>query len=193
MGCQYIDFDESKKKEIYDLLCLSFANALLHEKIKFHRTKLKPLIRHRTLVKSTGIHIELEALHKSLEIRKFIQNARKKRKKECNKSNIIAAHFFVELQKFTKKQYVNQKRKVYQLLDLQFNDQIISNDVIFGDDIQSDIDDDDHSNHDDDDKFNHNSSDSPSSDSFLSDNIHYNKRCKVSKKKKINNKNNGKR
>merc|ERR1712157_405154 len=90
------------------------------------------------------------------------------------KSNIIAAHFFVELQKFTKKQYVNQKRKVYQLLGLDFNDQIISNDIIFGDDIQSDIDDDDHSNNDDDDKFNHNSSGSPSSDSFLSDNIHNN-------------------
>merc|ERR1712154_664314 len=99
-----------------------------------------------------------------------IQNARKKRKKECGKSNIIAAHFFVELQKFTWEQYVNQKRKVYQLLGLDFNDQIINNDIIFGDDIQSDIDDDDHSNNDDDDKFNHNSSDSPSSDSFLSDN-----------------------
>merc|ERR1712176_897060 len=59
--------------------------------------------------------------------------------------------------------------------------------------IQSDIDDDDHSNNDDDDKFNHNSSDSPSSDSFLSDNIHNNKRCKISKKKKMNNGNNGKR
>merc|ERR1712130_16325 len=91
------------------------------------------------------------------------------------------------------KQYVNQKRKVYQLLGLDFNDQIIDNDIIFGDDIQSDIDDDDHSNNDDDDKFNHNSSDSPSSDSFLSDNIHNNKRCKISKKKKMNNGNNGKR
>merc|ERR1712154_84355 len=67
-----MDIDSALRKEIADLLCLSFANALFCGEIKFHRTKQKPLMRHRTLVKSQGIHIELEKLHKSLTVRTFI-------------------------------------------------------------------------------------------------------------------------
>ncbi len=58
-----ININESIKLEINKLAGISFAMQLLNGKIKFHRTKLKPLIRHRTLVKSNGIHIELENLY----------------------------------------------------------------------------------------------------------------------------------
>merc|ERR1712244_167667 len=135
MGKYIMDIDGALRKEIADLLCLSFANALFCGEIKFHRTKQKPLMRHRTLVKSQGIHIELEKLHKSLTVRTFIQNAKNKRKRLCKKSNIIAGDFFVELKKFVNLQYLRQKRRVYSLLnDKDSNlDDLNEENIIFGD------------------------------------------------------------
>eukprot|EP01084_Bolivina_argentea_P094817 170496_1 len=145
--CKYMqDINSNIVIEIEYLLCLSFANALLYQEIKFHRTKPKPLMRHRTLVKSNGIHRELEALHKILTITKFISIAKEKRKKECGKSNIIAIDFFKLLKKFVNIQYLKQKKKVYKLLNKPDNIYFENNsDFDDIDNKNSDINDDDHS------------------------------------------------
>ena len=100
----------------------------------------KPLIRHRTLVKSTGIHCELQKLHCSLSVAEFVRNAMVQRKNQCGKNNIIAEDFFNDLQRFTKRQYLKQKYKIYSMLKLQFKDDLsvlIETNITFGDHGQS--------------------------------------------------------
>eukprot|EP01083_Nonionella_stella_P069098 184021_1 len=99
-----LNISSELRSKILCLAKLSFAQNLLNAKIKFHRTKLGPLIRHRTLVKSTGIHIELENLCPKLTIRKFIQNAKAKREQSEGKSNIAAGEFYNELIKYVQVQ-----------------------------------------------------------------------------------------
>eukprot|EP01084_Bolivina_argentea_P313619 543116_1 len=111
-----MNISRSLRSQILCLGNLSFAQNLLNGKIKFHRTKLKPLIRHRTLVKSSGIHIELENLCPKLTIRKFIQNAKAKRKQSDGKSNIIAGDFYGELIKYVQNQYEMQAKLVREFL-----------------------------------------------------------------------------
>ena len=116
--CKYIvNVSETERAEIIKLGCISFAMQLLNGKIKFHRTKLKPLIRHRTLVKSNGIHVELENLYSKLTVRKFIQSAKAKRKEIDGKSNIIAGDFYNKLISYIESQYQQQKKYVYDLLN----------------------------------------------------------------------------
>eukprot|EP01084_Bolivina_argentea_P295346 508435_1 len=103
--------------EIFNLLCLSFANALFQEKIKFKHSKLKPLIRHRTLVKSKGIHSELQALYPAFTVSEFIKTAKAKRKMICGKTDIIACDFFQNFQTVVNQLYLKQKTKVYKLLN----------------------------------------------------------------------------
>eukprot|EP01084_Bolivina_argentea_P281061 480826_1 len=63
--CQCIvNVNEVQRKEIFNFTCISYAVSLLSATIKFNQhTKPKPLIRYKTLVKSEGIHIELEQLY----------------------------------------------------------------------------------------------------------------------------------
>jgi len=144
--CESIEkISKAERAEIYDLACLSFANALFCGEIKFHRTKAKPLMRHRTLVKSTGIHIELEQLHRKLTVRTMIQQAKNKRKAEEGKTNIIAEDFFVEMKDYINAQYMEQKRKVWKYYDLKFDETNHNVTNLLLEDVKhSDIDDEDH-------------------------------------------------
>eukprot|EP01083_Nonionella_stella_P155437 502095_1 len=142
-----MDINEATRVEIQRLLYLSYAAALLNGEIKFKRTKLKPLIRHRTLVKSKGIHRELAALDALLTVPKFIQNARQERKRREGKSNIIAATLFEDFKCFVNKEYWRQKRKVYGLLNKPFDDDDEVDSIV--NDMDDDDDDDDEMEEDD--------------------------------------------
>jgi len=100
--------------EIVDFGCISFALFLLSGKIKFHRTKLKPLIRHRTLVKSSGIQTELQNLYPQLTVHKFIQNAKQTRKKNDGKNTVIASEFYKRVLEFAQQLYQQQRQTVIQ-------------------------------------------------------------------------------
>ena len=70
----------------------------------------------------------------------FVRNAMAQRKNECGKNNIIAEDFFNDLQRFTKRQYLKQKYKIYSMLKLQFKDDLsvlIETNITFGDNVQS--------------------------------------------------------
>lgn len=114
--CQCImNIDENLRGEIYKFSCISYAVSLLTEKIKFNRTKPKPLIRHKTLVRSIGIHKELENLCPALKVKSFIVAAKKRRKQKDKKTTIIAADFHQTLLNCCNTLYREQKKKVYQL------------------------------------------------------------------------------
>eukprot|EP01083_Nonionella_stella_P103842 297021_1 len=114
--CQCIvNINEAQRTEIFDFACISYAVSLLSATIKFHRTKPKPLIRYKTLVKSEGIHIELEQLYKRLEIRSFISCAKRKRKAAEGKSTIKSEAFHGILLQCCNTLYRDQKKKVYEL------------------------------------------------------------------------------
>ena len=85
--CQCItNVDENIRSEVFELACIAYAVSLFTKTIRFHRTAQKPLIRHKTVVMSTGVHTELENLYSSLKVRRFIDYARKERKRKENKS-----------------------------------------------------------------------------------------------------------
>jgi len=107
----------AQRARVFDFLCLSLALSLLRGEVKFKRTKKKPLIRHRTLVRSNGIHAALEALHRALRVGTFIERARQRRKQSDGKSNIIAADFFRAMRQFTERLFLQQRRRVLAVLN----------------------------------------------------------------------------
>eukprot|EP01084_Bolivina_argentea_P084215 152364_1 len=117
-----IGVDESLRTDIYDLCCICYIVELLEYKIKFHRTKPKPLLRYKTLVNSNGVHFELEALCSQLKVAKFIQTAKRKRKKENGKSHVMAEPFCQNLVSCSKYIYQEQKKKVYDQLNIPLSD-----------------------------------------------------------------------
>eukprot|EP01083_Nonionella_stella_P031155 85289_1 len=114
--CQCItNVSDDERDEIYRFVCIVYIVTILTTEIKFHRTKGKSLIRQKTTVKSTGIHVELERLYPALKVRSFIAAAKRKRKQEKGTTTIISEEFHNDLLDCCHTLYREQKQKVYNI------------------------------------------------------------------------------
>ena len=101
--------------------------ALLRATIRFYRTKPKPLMRQKTLVKSEAVHVEFERLYSKLKLMNFIVAARARRKAKDGKKTIIAEEFHKRFLQCCKTLYRQQKGIVCTLFNitvLQSSDEI---------------------------------------------------------------------
>eukprot|EP01084_Bolivina_argentea_P312434 540898_1 len=111
---QRIGINEALRTEIYYLLCLAFAKDLCTVRIKYHNTKLLPIIRSKFLTKTTKLPTEMGELHPTLTVENFVYIAyHKELQKGMNYYYrcVRAEPFSVQLASFIEKQYKIQKSK----------------------------------------------------------------------------------
>jgi len=140
--CQCIlNVTSHQRQEIMKLGCIAYAVALLEATIRFHRTKAKPLIRYKTLVKSQRIHMELERLYSELKVKSFIAAAKKRRKAKDGKNTVKSQEFHQQLLDCCKTLYRKQKQSVYDMFNIipQLNNNGISGNNEFKQDDDEDV------------------------------------------------------